>query len=196
MTVLAPANSTIVDRVISRSLTSDIALIFTATLLTALSAQVVIPMFPVPMTGQTFSVLLVAATLGVGRASIAMVLYVAIGSFGAPVFAAGGFGFFGYTTGYLIGFIASAVVVGLLAQRGWDKTPAKVAAMFSIGSLVIYASGVSWLAIYSGLQGASSDLALAIGSGMVPFLIGDAAKAALAAALLPGAWAVVRKFKG
>ncbi len=98
--------------------------------------------------------------------------------------------------GYLIGFIAAAVVVGYLAEKGWDRTPLKVAASFALGSLVIYAFGVSWLSIAMGLDGYPNDLLTSLTLGMFPFLVGDALKAALAAALLPSAWAGIKKLKG
>ena len=196
MSFLLSARPTIVDRIFSKSLTTDILLVTGGAALTAATAQVSIPMFPVPMTGQTFAVLLVAATLGLTRSALSMILYVVVGSLGAPIFAAGTSGFFGATMGYLIGFIAAAVVVGYLAEKGWDRTPLKVAASFAVGSLVIYAFGVSWLSIAMGLDGHPNDLVTSLTLGMFPFLVGDALKAALAAALLPSAWAGIRKLKG
>lgn len=196
MSFLLSARPTIVDRIFSKSLTTDILLVTGGTALTAAAAQVTIPMFPVPMTGQTFAVLLVAATLGLSRAAVSMVLYVLVGSLGAPIFAGAASGFFGATTGYLIGFVAAAVVVGYLAEKGWDRTPLKVAASFALGSLVIYAFGVSWLSIYLGSVGVPNDFVTSLTLGMIPFLIGDALKAALAAALLPSAWAAIKKIKG
>jgi biotin transport system substrate-specific component len=83
-----------------------------------------------------------------------------------------------------------------LAEKGWDRTPLKVAASFALGSLVIYAFGVSWLSIYLGSVGAPNDFVTSLTLGMIPFLIGDALKAALAAALLPSAWAAIKKIKG
>jgi biotin transport system substrate-specific component len=196
MSFLLSARPTIVDRIFSKSLTTDILLVTGGAALTAAAAQVTIPMFPVPMTGQTFAVLLVAATLGLSRSALSMILYVLVGSLGAPIFAAGTSGFFGFTMGYLIGFVAAAVVVGYLAEKGWDRTPLKVAASFALGSLVIYAFGVSWLSIAMGLEGYANDLVTSLAAGMLPFLIGDALKAALAAALLPSAWAAIKKIKG
>ena len=196
MSFLLSARPTIVDRIFSRSLTTDVFLVTGGAALTAAAAQVSIPMFPVPMTGQTFAVLLVAATLGLSRSALSMVLYVLVGSLGAPIFANGASGFFGFTMGYLIGFVAAAVVVGYLAEKGWDRTPLKVAASFTLGSLVIYAFGVSWLSIAMGLEGYANDLVTSLSAGMFPFLIGDALKAALAAALLPSAWVAIKKLKG
>jgi biotin transport system substrate-specific component len=196
MSFLLSARPTIVDRIFSRSLTTDVLLVSGGAALTAAAAQVTIPMFPVPMTGQTFAVLLVAATLGLSRSAVSMVLYVLVGSLGAPIFVGGASGFFGFTMGYLIGFVAAAVVVGYLAEKGWDRTPLKVAASFTLGSLVIYAFGVSWLSIAMGLEGYANDLVTSLSDGMFPFLIGDALKAALAAALLPSAWVAIKKLKG
>jgi biotin transport system substrate-specific component len=196
MSFLLTARPTIVDRFISRSLAADALLVTAGAALTALAAQVSIPMLPVPVTGQTFAVLLVAATLGASRSALSMLLYVLVGSLGAPVFAGGAAGFFGATTGYLIGFVAAAVVVGFLAEKGWDKTPLKTAAAFALGSLVIYAFGVAWLSIFLGSVGQPNDIVTSLSLGMFPYLIGDALKAALAAALLPGAWLAAKKLKG
>jgi biotin transport system substrate-specific component len=140
------------------------------------------------MTLQTFAVLLVAATLGAGRASISMATYLAMGAAGLPVFAsAKTLSGVLPTAGYLVGFVAAAAVIGALANRGWTKNPLKLAFSFALGSVVIYALGVSGLMIALGLT-----LVQALAGGVYPFLIGDLVKAIAAAALVPLAWKLLK----
>jgi biotin transport system substrate-specific component len=174
----------------ARRLLRDLALMVGFSLLTAASAQLVVrlPFTPVPITGQTFGVLLTGALLGGWRGFGAMLIYLTEGLAGLPVFAPGapahaGVGLFaGPTGGYLIAFPLAALVVGFFAERGWDRTPLGVLAAMAVGSAVIYALGAGWLSHYVG--GARN----AIMQGILPFLVGDALKAALAAALLPRGW--------
>lgn len=180
----------------------DLALVAAGALLIALSAAVSIrlPDNPVPITGQTFGVLLVASALGLRRGLGATALYVAIGVIGLPAFAEGKGGLgviasvsdgrlvLGATGGYLAGFVLAAALVGRLAQRGWDRRlPGALAAM-ALGNAVIYAIGLPWLAAATGFGPAET-----IAKGLVPFLLGDAAKLLLAAGVLPAAWWVVGK---
>ena len=176
------------DRVVSRTWVNSLGLTIAGTALVAVSAQIAVPMFPVPMTMQTFAVLLVGATLGASRAASSMALYLALGAFGLPVFA-GAQTLSGVlpTVGYLVGFVAAAAVVGWLARGGWSKTPVRVAASFALGSMIIYGFGVAGLMLALQLS-----LGQALAAGVVPFLLGDAAKAVLAAALLPAAWKLLR----
>ena len=126
---IAYGRPTLADRIFSRSIVTDIILIAAGTALTSILAQIAIPLWPVPITGQTFAVLFVGATLGVTRAVLSMVLYLAIGLLGLPVFAPQANGchitglaaLLGPTGGYLIGFILAAAFVGWLAQREWDR---------------------------------------------------------------------------
>jgi biotin transport system substrate-specific component len=176
------------DRVIPRSRVNDIVLVISGAALTALAAQIQIPMFPVPMTLQTLAVLLVAATLGASRAAISMATYLAMGAAGLPVFAsAKTLSGVLPTTGYLIGFVAAAALIGYLANRGWTKSPLKLTLAFALGSVVIYALGVSGLMITLGLT-----LEQALAGGVYPFLLGDLVKAVAAAALVPMAWKLVK----
>lgn len=179
---------TLIDRFVPRSIPADVTLITAGAALTAIAAQIQIPMFPVPMTLQTFSVLLVAAALGAGRASLSMTLYLALGAIGLPVFA-GAKTLTGVlpTTGYLVGFVAAAAIIGFLASKGFSHNPLKLAFSFALGSVVIYGLGVTGLMISLGL---SFEQALA--AGVVPFLIGDLVKAVLAAAALPLAWKLLK----
>jgi biotin transport system substrate-specific component len=160
-----------------------IAVVALGTALLALAARVEIPLpfSPVPVTGQTFAVLLIGASLGARLGALTVAAYVLEGLLGLPVFAGGGAGVaraVGPTGGYLVGFIAAAAVVGWLAERGWTRAiPTTIAAML-IGEVVIYALGLAWL----------SRFPLPIGlleAGLVPFLAGDLYKIALATALLP-----------
>lgn len=182
------ATPLIADRVFPKSVATNFALVFAGAALTAVAAQIQIPMWPVPMTMQTFAVLLVAAALGAKRGALSLSLYLAMGAAGLPVFAAAK-SLTGVlpTAGYLVGFVAAAAIVGWLASKGFSKSPAKVALSFTLGSLVIYSFGVAGLMLALGL-----DLTTAIATGVIPFFVGDAVKAALAAALLPAAWKLTR----
>lgn len=178
----------LIDRVVPRSWISDVLLVAAGAGLTAVLAQIQIPMYPVPMTLQTFAVLLIAAAVGPWRALSSMGLYVAMGAVGLPVFAgAKALGQVLPTAGYLVGFAVAAVVVGLLANRGLVRKPAAVLLSFIAGSAVIYFFGAGWLVLGLGLS-----VQQALVAGVLPFLIGDAAKALLAAAVLPTAWKLVR----
>ena len=156
--------------------------------MTAIAAQIQIPMWPVPMTMQTFAVLLVGAALGAKRGAISLSIYLALGAAGLPVFASAK-SLTGVipTAGYIVGFVAAAALVGFLATRGFSSTPVKVALSFALGSVVIYGFGVTGLMLSLGL-----DFTSAIAAGVIPFLIGDVVKAAAAAALLPVAWKLVK----
>jgi biotin transport system substrate-specific component len=156
----------------------------------ALFAQVRIPLpfTPVPITGQTFAVLLVGAALGAGRGAGALMLYLLMGMTGLPVFAGGAAGLFhltGPTGGYLIGFVIAAAAVGRMAEHGWERSFRTSLIPFSLGTLLIYLVGVPWLALYVGPQAA-------IQKGLLPFLPGDLIKLLLAALALPSAWRLVQ----
>jgi len=174
-----------------------IGLVIAGVLLIALCARIyiVVPGNPVPFTGQTFGVLLAGGALGFKRGLAATVLYLAIGAVGLPVFAQGRAGLdviYGATGGYLIGFIVAAALVGRLAELGWDRTLWGGIAAMLLGSIVIYAVGVPWLAVvaYDG------DLAQGVSSGLVPFLVWDAVKLGLAAVAFPLAWWFVGRRPG
>jgi biotin transport system substrate-specific component len=198
MSVIAITRNTIVDRVVPKGIATDIALIAAGAALTAVAAQISIPATPVPFTFQTLTVLLVGASLGSVRGALSMVLYAMLGVIGLPVFAplsdgshaVGLQAVMGATFGFVIGFIAAAFVVGYLAERNWSSHAVKMFVSYAFGSLVIYAFGVPVLAAVA----TKGDLAIAIGI-MTPFLIWDAVKAVIAAALLPLAWAGVKKLE-
>lgn len=169
----------------------DVVLVVAGALLIYLTARVAIPVpgSPVPVTGQTFGVLLVGGALGFRRGLVSVALYVLLGVVGLPFFAEGKGGIsviWGATGGYLVGFVVAGSLVGRLAELGWDrKLGGSVGAML-IGNLVIYAIGLPWLGVVT-----SSTPAETVEMGLRPFLIGDALKLALAAVLFPFAWWVV-----
>lgn len=147
----------------------------------AVSAQVQVPLWPVPITGQTLVVLLLGFALGPRLAGATVLAYLAEGAVGLPVFAgltAGAAVLVGPTAGYLWGFVVAAVLTGVLAQRGWQARPSLVALGMVLGNLAIYAIGAGWLAVVT-------DPATAWASGVVPFLLGDAIKIGIATALVP-----------
>ena len=174
-----------------------LALMVAGALFIALTAQIVIPREPVPITGQTLGVLLVGGALGSKRGGFSTLLYVVLGFF-LPVYAdhahgiqhilasSGGHLVLGATGGYLIGFVFAAALVGRLAELGWDRNFLGAVAAFVVGNLVIYAFGVPWLMLATGL-GPSG----AIANGVTPFLFGDGLKILAAAALFPAAWWIV-----
>jgi biotin transport system substrate-specific component len=189
MSVQQLSTSSLIDRVIPRSLSTDFALILGGAVLTAVAAQIAIPMWPVPITGQTFAVLLVGAVLGASRAAVSMIAYFSMGAIGLPVFTGAVAGLsFGTTFGYQVGFIAAAAVVGWLAQLNWQRKVSGVLASFLIGNGVIYLFGLPWLAFALANLGMTSNASSVLAAGLIPFLLGDAIKMALAAAVLPIAW--------
>ena len=160
--------------------------------LTALAAQWEIHLLftPVPITGQTFAVLLTGAALGSKLGAAAQILYVAAGALGLPVYSGGAAGWAEAraigTTGYLIGFIVAAALVGYMAERRQDRTFPTMFTAFLLGSFVIYGFGVAGLILTLDMSVSEAILA-----GVVPFLLGDLIKAACAGLLVPGAWKLV-----
>ncbi len=188
MTTLAPTarRAVLADRVFPRTLLMDVVLVVAGAALVTVLAQVAIPLWPVPITGQTLAVLLVGSTLGAVRGAISMVLYALLGLVGIPVFSDGTHGasvLFGATGGYIIGFIISAALVGWLAERQWDRKILKAVVTFVAGSVVVFAVGLPWLAAVL-----RTDLPTTLQYGLYPFIIGGIIKAAIAAGLLPLAW--------
>lgn len=159
----------------------------------AAAAQVSIPLpfTPVPITGQTFAVLLVGASLGAGRGMASLVLYVLVGIAGAPVYAEGAHGWAvvsGATGGYLVGFVAAAAITGRLAERRWDRRFSSALAAMLTGNVVIYLVGLPWLAIVL-----DTGLERTLELGLYPFVPGDVLKLYLAGMLLPGTWRLVER---
>ena len=169
----------------------DLTLVLGGSLLIGVAAQVMIPLPIVPVTGQTFAVLLLGALFGARLGVWTVLAYLAEGAGGLPVFSQGRSGpamLIGPTGGYLVGFLVGAAVVGLLAQRGWDRRAYSTLAAMILGNLVIYGFGVGWLACLGGV-----DRALVV--GLYPFVIGDLIKAALAAVVLPLGWAFLARIR-
>jgi biotin transport system substrate-specific component len=193
MTMQLPGNAALVDRVVPRSAVNDTALILSGAVFTAYAAQLVIPMWPVPITAQTLAVLLVGSVLGATRGAISLIAYFSMGAFGLPVFSAATSLSFGPTFGYLVGFVAAAAVVGYLSERGWHKSVTGVLGSFAIANSVIYLFGLPWLAFVLGNLGAANDLTAVAAAGLAPFIVGDVLKMILAAALLPLAWKYLGK---
>ena len=163
-----------------------VVLVVAGALFVALCAQVYIPVEPVPFTGQTFGVLLVGGALGFRRGALALLLYLAIGLIGLPVFAEGKHGIDivrGATGGYLIGFVVAAAIVGRLAELGWDRHIGGSLGAMLIGTVIIYACGVPWLKVATGMSWAE-----AVAVGLTPFLLWDTAKLVVAGALFPAGW--------
>jgi biotin transport system substrate-specific component len=183
--------ATLADVVGAASFTRDLILIGLTSALTGLAAQLEIrlPLTPVPVTLQPLAVFVCGAALGSRRAALAMLLYLAEGAAGLPVFAGGGAGLAhlaGPTGGYLLGFVPAAFVIGWFAERGWDRTPWRAAVAMTLGGVVLYACGVTQLAGFVGRHAA-------LASGVYPFVLGDLLKVAVAAGSLPILWKLLAR---
>lgn len=166
------------------ALVRDATLVGGFALAIGLSARLAVPLpgTPVPVTAQTFVVLLGAAALGARRAGLGASLYLVLGLAGTPWFTATG----GATLGYIVGFIAAAALVGRLAGSVTSRSVLGTTLMMVVGNVVIYVFGASFLALYLGI-----GLGQAVTLGVLPFLVGDAVKIGVAAALLPASWRMV-----
>lgn len=165
-----------------------VVLAVVGSILLTISAKIQVPFWPVPMTMQTLVVLVLGVTYGWRLAGATVLLYLAQGALGLPVFAKGGGLAYmaGPTGGYLVGFLLAAVALGWLAERGWARSvPSTLAAML-VGTAIIFACGIAWLGALIGLRAA-------IGAGLVPFLLSEAVKIALATALVPFAWRLLQR---
>ncbi len=158
--------------------------------LTGLAAQISVPVpgSPVPVTGQTFAALLVGTALGAGRGLLSLALYALVGMAGVPWFAGGASGVAAPSLGYVFGMMLAAAAVGALARRGADRSPWRTAGAMLLGEAIIYAVGVPYLALATGMSATA-----AVAAGLTPFLVGDALKAVLAMGLLPSVWKLVDK---
>ena len=184
---------TIAGVVFPRTRVATATLMIGFALLTALAAQVRLPVpgTPVPITGQTFAVLLAGAALGSWAGAGSQAIYWALGAIGLPFYteASGGWAAAtGATAGYLVGFIAAAWVVGALAERGQDRNVWSAIPAFLAGNAVIYAFGVTWL--YLTVE-AITTTTEALSAGLTPFVVGDLIKILLAGVLLPLAWRLI-----
>lgn len=171
----------------------DLLLVLGAAGFVGVSAQFAVPVpgSPVPVTGQTFAVLLAGAALGWQRGALALLIYAVAGSMGVPWFSDGASGFGGPTFGYIFGFILAAGVVGWMASRGGDRTVTRTLVSMTVGTIIVFACGLPYLM-------ASADLGFVDGwnAGVGPFLLGAVIKIAMAAGLLPTAWKLVDRSEG
>ena len=176
----------------SGAMARNVFLAIAGSLLLWVSAKIQIPFYPVPMTMQTLVVLAIGAAFGWRLAVATLLLYMAQGAAGLPVFAGTpekGLGLAymgGSTAGYLVGFVAAAGLIGWLAEKGADKNVFTMFAAMALGSAVIYLFGATWLSTVIGTE-------KALQFGVMPFLYGDLLKAALAAVLFPSVWKLIRK---
>ena len=173
------------------SLPLQLGAVIAGSLLLWASAKVQVPFYPVPITLQTFAVLVIGAAFGWRLALATVALYLAQGAMGLPVFAGTpekGIGLAymaGPTGGYLLGYLPAAAVLGWLAERGWDRNAITMALAMLIGNIVIYVPGLFWLGTVVGWDKP------VLAWGLTPFLLGDLLKLVLAAVLLPAAWQLV-----
>lgn len=186
------ASATLVPRL---GVLTDAVLVLAGTGLVAGAAQISfsLPFTPVPITGQTFAVVLVGASLGTIRGVASLVLYLWLGVAGAPIYADHAHGWSVVTSasgGYIVGFVLAAAVTGFLAERGWDRALSSSIGAMLTGNLIIYLVGIPWLAVVL-----DTNLQKSLEYGLYPFVPGDIFKLYLAAALLPGAWRVVERIK-
>lgn len=176
----------------ARSLLADAVLVVAGTLVVAGLSQVLVPLpfTPVPLSLGTFGVLLVGAGLGPLRATASLAIYVLAGIAGVGWFAGGASGWQFASFGYLLGMVLAAALVGALARRGADRSVWRTTLAGLLAGAVVYALGVPWLMLFLDV-----DLPTALALGVVPFLVGDAIKALLAAILLPSSWALVNRLR-
>jgi len=164
----------------------DVTLIIAGSLLIGLCAhvKVLLAFSPVPVTGQTFAVLMIGALIGARRGCLAVLAYIIEGAAGLPVFAlgAGPAVLLGPTGGYLLGFIPAVYITGRLAEKGWDRRFGPTVLAMVFGNLIIYTFGLSWLCCLTGFN------TMVLSTGLYPFIVGDLVKIMLAAILLPSGW--------
>jgi biotin transport system substrate-specific component len=173
------------------NLITDALLVLAGTALVAAAAQISVklPFTPVPITGQTFAVLLVGASLGCVLGTASAMLYLWLGVAGAPIYAHHDSGWSVITSasgGYILGFVLAAALTGFLAERRWDRRLSSSIGLMLTGNVVIYLVGLPWLAIVL-----NTNLEKTLEYGVYPFIPGDTFKLYLAAAALPGAWKLV-----
>lgn len=183
----------------SRAFIQDAVLVVGFALLTAIAAQIEIPLgfTPVPLTGQTFAVLLSGAVLGMRRGALSQLVYWFAGLTGLPFYSGGAGGWekgTGATMGYLVGFVVASGAIGYLAEKKHDRNFATSLPAMLLGSTIIYAFGATWLSIHLNLPLANGEQN-AISLGVAPFLVGDLLKALVAAGCTTSVWAAVAKNK-
>lgn len=181
----------------ARAFAVDAGLVVAGAALVSVLAQAEIPLWPVPITGQTLGVIVVGAALGAWRGAAALTTYMLLGLAGLPIFA----GFTGTVAalgkpsfGFIVGFIASAFVAGWFAQRAWDRRPLLAFAGFALASIMPFVFGIPYMAfILNVVGGGAFTFEQILAFGLWPFIVGGIIKAGLAALIIPGAWALVRK---
>lgn len=193
MAIAAPQPRVLAD-VVGRSWVKQVVLVAGGAAFVGLAAQVAfyLPWNPaVPVTLQTFAVVLSAAALGTVRGVLAMLVYAVLGVVGVPWFAEASSGFSAPSFGYIVGFIAAALIVGRIAESGATRTFWRSVGLMVLGSVVIYAIGATWLKYNLGLPWFGE--ASAWSYGVKDFIVGDVIKLLLAAGLLPLTWRLLRK---
>ena len=178
------------------NLITDALLVLAGTGLVAAAAQISVklPFTPVPITGQTFAVVLVGASLGSLRGTSSLMLYLLLGIAGAPIYAHHDSGWSVITSasgGYIVGFVIAAAVTGFLAEQGWDRRLSSSIGAMLTGNVIIYLVGVPWLAVVL-----DTNLEKTLEYGLYPFVPGDIFKLYLAAGILPATWRLVERFRG
>lgn len=176
------------------SVARSVAIVLGGSILLAISAQISVPMFPVPMTMQTLMISLLGLTLGSRLAAATVVTYLAQGAMGFPVLANGMGGlapFMGPTAGFLAGFVLQAWLTGVLAERGLGRGALRLSLAALVPAMLIYVPGVAWLTAATPL-----DLGGAVQAGMLPFVLGDVVKSVLAGVVVAGGWAALRARRG
>ena len=187
MTMITPAaHRPLADALLPRTAVVSTALVLGGALLTAGAAQVSVPIWPVPITGQTLAVLLVGSALGARRGALSMLVYALLGVVGLPVFADGSAGvgvLVGPSGGYIVGFVAAAALVGWVAERFGDRPLRNALLSFAHGTVVTFVAGMAWLAVALGL-----DLQQTLQYGLYPFVLGGVVKTLIGAGVISLGW--------
>ncbi len=182
----------------------EVVLVLAGTALIAIAAKIKVPFYPVPMTLQTLAIMLIAASYGFRLGTVTVIAYLGEGLLGLPVFTntppavAGPLYFLGPTGGFLLGFVALAMVVGYAADRGWDRSTVRLFAAIFAGQVVLFALGFAWLAWFAQVSSGATGLGIekAFAFGVEPFVWAGLLKGALAAFLLPAAWTLLKPSDG
>ena len=192
MNTIVAKNETLLEAALAPlDFVRQVGLVIGFSLLTALSAQIVIPIGPVPITGQTFAVLLTGALLGSRLGAITMIVYLLEGASGLPFFSGAHGGILhllGPTGGYLVAFPAGAFITGAFAEHVWDRKFLTAAAAMTIGSIVIMLSGWLWFSLVM-----KTSPAITLFATVLKFIPGDIIKISLAAAVLPSGWKLLKR---
>ncbi|KQQ27443.1 MULTISPECIES: biotin transporter BioY [unclassified Frondihabitans] len=193
---LLPARkSVLADRFVTRSIATDAALIAGGVAVMGVLAQVVVPLWPVPVTGQTLGVLLVGATLGARRGALSLLAYALVGLVGLPIFAEHNGGFASVmlpSFGFIVGFIPAAFAIGWLSERQWDRHVVRSLVGFFLASLIPFAVGLPFLGFALARLGYPHDVSAVLAAGFTPFIVGGIVKWVIAAGMLPLLWRGVR----